>query len=117
MSEKCACKGDYLDKFIQPAILALLCEGSAHGFYLLSELDRRGLASGVDAAGFYRTLHKLENDGKISSRWFLQKGEKPRQLYSISEAGRECLANWKNTLHSYMALIQRIYDLVEKQSV
>ena len=42
MPEKCPCKGDYLDKLIQPSILALLCEGPAYGLELLHELDRGG---------------------------------------------------------------------------
>lgn len=116
MAEKCACKGDYLDKFIQPAILALLCEGDAHGFYLINELDRRGLVTNIDATGFYRTLHRLEDDGKISSAWYIEKGEKPKQIYSITEAGRECLNNWNTTLSSYIATIEKIYSLVEKNS-
>ena len=56
MPEKCPCKGDYLDKLIQPSILALLCEGPAYGLELLHELDRRGLANGADSAGVYRAL-------------------------------------------------------------
>ena len=46
MAEKCPCKGDYLDKLLQPAILAVLSEGPAYGLELLRELERRHLATG-----------------------------------------------------------------------
>ena len=114
MDKKCACKGDYLDKFIQPALLSLLCEKEAHGFYLLEELARRELVSGADAAGFYRTLHKLEQDGKIDSHWQTEKGEKPRRVYSINEKGLCCLKNWQATLKDYGAKIEQINEAVNK---
>ena len=56
MAEKCPCKGDYLDKLVQPAILSVLCEGPAYGLELLRELERRHLADGADVTGFYRSL-------------------------------------------------------------
>jgi len=108
------CKGDYLDKFLQPAILSLLCEGSYHGFYLLTELERRGLVSNADATGFYRTLHKLEDDGKLSSTWDVGEGEKPKKVYSITEKGITCLKNWQNTLKSYVKLVEDMSCAVDK---
>lgn len=108
------CKGDYLDKLLQPAILSLLCEGDYHGFYLLAELERRSLVSDADATGFYRTLHKLEADGKLNSRWEVTKGEKPRKVYSITEVGISCLKNWQNTLKGYMKLVMDMSSAVDR---
>lgn len=108
MADKHPCKGDYLDKFIQPAILSLLTEHAAHGFYLLEELERRGLVSNADAAGFYRTLRRLEQDGKLTAEWEVGGGEKPRKIYTITEKGVRCLQNWQKTLHDYIHLVQRI---------
>ena len=67
MAEKCPCKGDYLDKLLQPAILAVLSEGPAYGLELLRALERRHLAGGAAVTGFYRALKKLESAGKLSS--------------------------------------------------
>ena len=114
MAKKCACKGDFLDKFIQPAILSMVYEKPAHGFYLLAELESRGLVNTVDTAGFYRTLRKFEKDGKLTSEWSVEEGEKPRKVYSITEAGIHCLRNWQNTLHSYIPLIDRISSAVDR---
>lgn len=113
MVEKHPCKGDYLDKFLQPAILSLLCERSAHGFYLLEELERRALVSNADAAGFYRTLRRLEQDGKLTAEWEVGRNEKPKKVYAITEKGIHCLQNWQKTLHDYIHLVQRISQSVD----
>lgn len=114
MGEKCPCKGDYLDKFVQPAILSLLCEGPAHGFFLLAELEQRGLMSKVDATGFYRALRKLEEDGKLNSMWSIEAGEKPKKVYSITEPGLQCLQNWRVTLKAYIEHVVRIYEAADE---
>ena len=114
MAEKCACKGDYLDKFIQPAILALICRRPAHGFFLLSELEKQGLVSDIDTTGFYRTLRKLEEDGKLSSVWNIEAGEKPKKVYSLTPAGLDCLKNWQKTLQEYIVQISAISRAVDK---
>ena len=114
MAGKCACKGDYLDKFIQPAILAMIHEKPAYGFYLLAEMESRDLVDKVDATGFYRTLRKLEEDGKLSSEWQIEEGEKPKKVYTITDSGRACLNNWKKTLHEYIGLLSRISDAVDQ---
>ena len=60
--EKCACRGSYLDKFLQPAILVVLQRGSSHGFQMISDLEKSGMVSGngLDPAGLYRTLKRME---------------------------------------------------------
>ncbi|HIQ87937.1 MAG TPA: helix-turn-helix transcriptional regulator [Candidatus Scatomorpha gallistercoris] len=112
MPEKCPCKGDYLDKLIQPSILALLCEGPAYGLELLHELDRRGLANGADSAGFYRALKKLEETGKLASCWQTGRSGRPRRVYVLTDAGRRCLENWQHTLLAYMEDVRRVSNAV-----
>jgi hypothetical protein len=41
--KKCACKGVFLDKFIQPAILSLLYNENLHGFSILKKLDEKNI--------------------------------------------------------------------------
>lgn len=107
------CKGDFLDKFVQPAILSLLCERPAHGFYLLAELNARGLARDVDATGMYRSLHRLEQDGKLTCKWDSEEGSKPRKVYFITDSGIQCLRNWQQALHKYIVDIERISETID----
>ena len=113
MAEKCPCKGDYLDKLVQPAILSVLCEGPAYGLELLRKLERRHLAEGADVTGFYRSLKKLEADGKLSSVWQTENGERPRRVYTLTESGRRCLKNWRRTLHAYIKDVRRTSAAVD----
>ena len=114
MEKKCPCRGDFLEKFIQPAILLLLCEEPAHGFKLLWEIKNRGLVTSIDTTGFYRSLQRLEKDGKLVSEWDITPGKKPRKVYAITNAGVDCLSNWQNTLHSYVKTVERISEAVDQ---
>ena len=70
-AEKCACRGSFLDKFLQPAILVVLSKGSSHGFQMIADLEKSGMVSGdsLDPAGLYRTLKRMEAAGLVRSYW------------------------------------------------
>lgn len=101
--KRCPCKGSFLDKFIQPAILTILHRKSSYGFRLLEELKEENLIADntLDPAGFYRTLKRMEAAGLISSHWDVENHGKPRRIFDITPAGRECLINWHTTLIQY----------------
>ena len=85
---KCACKGDFLDRFIQPEILMLLCGQPMHGFSILKEYNRRtGVAGAIDPTGLYRTLKKMEENGLLASDLDTMSTSKPRRIYSVTSEG------------------------------
>ena len=88
--EKCACRGSYLDKFLQPAILVVLQRGSSHGFQMI------------------RTLKRMETAGLVTSYWDTESASKPRRVYSITDEGRHCLSAWEKTLLEYRSNIDAI---------
>ncbi len=109
---KCACKGSFLDKFVQPAILLYLYQSQSNGFGILKYINGRGVA--CDPAGFYRTLKKMEEAGKISSCREEGSGEKPGRIYSITAEGRQCLRTWHGTLLSYRQEINVLLADIKK---
>lgn len=115
MTESCACKGDYLEKFIQPCVMMLLCAGPAHGFKLFADMRARGLTDRVDATGFYRTLKKLEQDGKLTADWVVEPGQKPRRVFALTDAGLACLRQWQLTLNAYKSHIDYIAGAIEAE--
>lgn len=115
MKPKCACKGFFLDRLIQPAVLLFLSREDLHGFSLLKKLAESDFmdCEGVDPTGLYRTLRKMEKDGLLSSRWDLSEAP-PRRVYILTEEGRECLANWQETLVRYCGRIDRLVRAIEE---
>lgn len=111
-AEKCACRGSYLDKFLQPALLVVLLRGSSHGFQMISDLEKSGMVSGngLDPAGLYRTLKRMEASGLVVSYWDTESGSKPKRVYSITDAGRQCLTAWETTLLEYRNNIDAILN-------
>ncbi|MEG0830686.1 MAG: PadR family transcriptional regulator [Anaerovoracaceae bacterium] len=111
---KCACKGSFLDKFIQPAVLIMLWDEPSYGFRLLSDLKEKGLITdeGVNPAGFYRALKKMEEQSLISSAWDTESGNKPRRIFTITDDGKKCMKNWRNTLIEYKDHINLIIDTI-----
>ena len=118
-AEKCACRGSFLDKFLQPAILVVLSKGSSHGFQMIADLEKSGMVSGdsMDPAGLYRTLKRMEAAGLVRSYWDTETGSKPKRVYSITEEGARCLSTWDETLREYRdnidAILQGIRNCIE----
>ena len=111
---KCACKGDFLDRFIQPEILTLLCGQPMHGFSILKEYNRRtGVAGAIDPTGLYRTLKKMEENGLLASDLDTMSTSKPRRIYSVTSEGLSCLARWRTTLAEYRDSIGRLQKDIE----
>jgi PadR family transcriptional regulator PadR len=111
---KCACKGSFLDKLIQPTVLMLLYKEPMHGFSILKEMQTLNTIDYVDMdqSGLYRTLKKLEDAGLLSSEWDTDSGAQARRIYSITSAGRECLANWRGTLINYRNDIDKLANQI-----
>ena len=113
---KCACKGSFLDKLLQPALLILLAAGPGYGLQLLSELEHNGMVSGdsLDPAGLYRTLKRMETAGLVSSFWDTETSAKPRRIYSITDQGFSCLGSWRRTLLEYRNSLDTILCEIER---
>jgi poly-beta-hydroxybutyrate-responsive repressor len=86
----------HLYRFVEPAILLLLCmKGEAHGYELASELPEYSLTDAeVEAAALYRTLRTLEQNGNVTSRWHTGKTGPARRVYQLTEEGEEHLRDW-----------------------
>ncbi len=70
-------------------VLAVLKDGPRHGYAIARDVNRRS----NDALKFkqgtlYPVLHALERDGLIAGAWEHEEGERPRKVYTITDAGR-----------------------------
>lgn len=109
---KCSCKGYNLDKLLQPNILILLTKQNLHGYLIIQELKNKNLFLGekVDSTGIYRTLNTLEDKGLVESEWDMDGAGAAKKIYKITISGKECLANWIQTLEDYKKTIEIIIE-------
>ena len=112
---KCSCKGDNLDKLIQPILLTLLSKQELHGYRIIQEMENRNYFPGekIDNTGVYRTLKGMEERALVRSRWDLEGSGPAKKIYCITEEGRICLGNWVGTLRTYMDTIGQIIEEAE----
>jgi len=116
---KCSCKGDNLDKFVQPLILMLLSKQPLHGYRIIQELEGRKSfqEEKLDNAGVYRTLRTFEKRKKVTAVWDVHNSGAPKKIYQITEEGRECLNHWIQTLEDYEKIIHAILLEVRRDEV
>lgn len=105
--QNCACTGSNMPRFIQPAILAILSEGDAHGYVIMQKLAASGLfgENPPDAAGIYRVLKTMESDGSLVSAWDTSESGPARKSYTITQRGVKCLVNWRATLAEHRQFV------------
>lgn len=71
-------------------LLLLLSDGESYGRALFAQLRDRGIP--VDRGLGYRTLHTLDDDGAITSRWTHSEHGLRRRCYRLTRKGRRRLA-------------------------
>jgi len=100
---ECPCTGGTLDRLIQPAILLVLAEGSAHGYRIAERLGEMPSFAGQkpDVSGVYRFLKSMERKELVVGRWDLSESGPAKKCYQITPAGRRCLRAWVKTLEDY----------------
>jgi len=90
-------------------VLAALESEPAHGYGIIRRLRQRSsevfrLAEGT----VYQTLHRLERDGLVTSRWTSASGRR-RRVYRLTRAGHEALLvrrlEWRTFSHAVEAVL------------
>ena len=77
------------------AILTLLADAdqTMHGYQIIQALEQRSRGEFLFKEGLiYPRLHQMEQAGLLSSRWEGAPGSRRRKVYTVTEAGRQCLA-------------------------
>ena len=111
-TKECPCKGNNLDKMIQPAILASLAKEELHGYKIIQRVAEMAMLNETkpDATGVYRYLKTMENMGFVTSRWDTTNSGAAKRIFKITKDGYECLCNWISTLEDYKDKIETFID-------
>ncbi len=91
-------------------VLSALAGGPQHGYAIAQGINTRtGNSLKFKQGTLYPVLHTLEQGGFVAGEWQQGTGERPRLVYSITDAGRAELARrveaWKTFAHAMDTLI------------
>lgn len=111
--EECPCSGKNMSNLAAPWILlTLFHQEGIHGYEITRIIRQRieSLGLGLNMTGLYRHLNHLEKRGMLVSEWDTTHKGPARKKYSLTEAGRECLWRWMQTLTTQLTLIGELFD-------
>jgi PadR family transcriptional regulator PadR len=83
-----------------PMILLTLRQCNSHGYDLMKQVAKLGLAP-MNPGTWYRTLRRMEEEGIIESRWETSGNGAARRMYSITVSGEAYLDFWADALRQY----------------
>jgi len=94
---------------LEMLILALLEEGSRHGYELGKLIEARsGRALRFHVASLYPALYSLERRGLVEGHWGLASNGRKRRCYRLTRAGRRALAAERSRWRAFSTAINRI---------
>jgi len=113
IDQDCPCTGKNMKNFTAPWILLTLYKHEgAHGYKIkkiiydyIEELDVP-----INITGLYRHLNVLEKRGILHSQWDTSEKGPAKRRYFLTEAGKECLWHWMQTLSTHTLLIGKFFD-------
>lgn len=108
----CPCSGKNMSNLAAPWILLTLFNNQGtHGYEIKKIIKEymEGLEIKMNITGLYRHLNLLEKRGMLSSEWDTPGRGPAKRRYYLTEAGKECLWNWINTLCSQASLMGKFF--------
>lgn len=94
-----------------PFLLLSLRGGfSLHGYKLIQELSKFGFDS-IDQGNVYRILRQLEKDNLVNSEWDTSSGGPAKRIYSLTDAGKDYLDLWSNSLEQYQMMLDSFFNM------
>lgn len=98
-------RGQALKGHLDLLLLAVLADGSKHGYAIIEELrDRSDEAFDLPEGTVYPALHRLENGGLLSSEWSEVHGRR-RRTYQLTDGGRGALGDQRQSWNEFSAAI------------
>lgn len=95
-------------RLVEPTLLLLLHHGPAHGYPLIEQLDKYGLAD-IDPSAVYRALRDMEERGWVSSSWEDKQTQgPPRRVYHLTALGDDMLNWWTQDLQETRDMIDHL---------
>lgn len=102
---------ELLQGTVDTLILKSLSWGPRHGFAVSRWIgDRSAGALGLEDAGLYQALHRLERRGAVTSSWGLSENNRRARYYRLTPAGRRQLQAETVTWRRYAEAVFLVLD-------
>jgi len=79
-------------------IMLFLSRGSNYGAALLSAMEEDLPYFMGDSAMVYRTLHDLEAEGSVETKWLTPENGPPKKYYTLTDKGRQRLLEYEQDI-------------------
>ncbi len=96
-----------LERFNEPIVLAILRDGSAHGYDLAESLRAWVPDEQIDLGNLYRMLRSMEDEGIVRSEWSDNAPGRAKRTYELTAEGESLLDAWVRSLQSTNTTIAR----------
>ena len=96
----------------KPIILSILSSGEAYGYQLIQQIH--ALSGGTllwNDGTLYPVLHRLEDQGLVTSAWRLSDGGRQRKYYRLTKKGRQTLETEKRQWLTVDAVLAQLWGL------
>ena len=92
-----AMSSDLMRGVVEPIVLRLVSEKAMYGYEIIKMVNEKTENRFAWKEGtLYPCLHRLENDGLISSEWVTEGSSRPRKYYAITGKGAKVLSDKAN---------------------
>jgi PadR family transcriptional regulator len=92
-------------------VLKALSFGPQHGYGISRWIRHRSEgALGLEDAGLYQALHRLERRGAVTASWGVSENNRRARYYELTVEGRRELRAETGTWRQYAAAVFRILD-------
>lgn len=96
----------------KPIILSILKQSNSYGYLIIKKIKEisRGQMSYTDGM-IYPVLHRLEKEGLIQSKWFVENDARPRKYYEITELGKQSLIEEQQQWAQVTAVLEQLWTI------
>jgi PadR family transcriptional regulator, regulatory protein PadR len=102
---------DLLRGTLDLLVLKALATQPLHGFGLSAWIeDRTNNELEIVDSALYKALHRLEDDGAITSEWGVSENNRKAKYYSLTARGRQMLRAETATWKRYVAAVSGVLD-------
>ena len=93
-------------------ILTALTKGPLHGYGLARALELKTAGALLMNEGvLYPTLHRLEAEGHVTTKWVVVSAGRRRKVYSLTATGRRRLAKKRLEWNQFVHVIGRVLEV------